>query len=100
MDYNHARKAGNRGDVWKHAILMLIADSIPIRNDEFHWLEGHAGAPIHRLHLGGEWQRGIGSILTTKNLAYVTRAADFVRKGLYPAGWLLAAERLAKARCR
>lgn len=94
MDYNHSRKAGNRGDVWKHAILMMIADTIPIRNDEFHWLETHAGAPIHRLQTGGEWQRGIGSILTAKHLAYVARAADFVRNGEYPAGWFLAAERL------
>src|SRR6266850_3813375 len=52
MDYNHSRKAGNRGDVWKHAILMMIADTIPIRNDEFHWFETHAGAPIHRLQTG------------------------------------------------
>jgi hypothetical protein len=75
MDYNHSRKAGNRGDVWKHAILMMIADTIPIRNDEFHWLEAQAGAPIHRLQAGGEWQRGIGAIVNAKNLAYVARAA-------------------------
>lgn len=99
MEYDHSRKAGNRGDVWKHAILMMIADTIPIRNDEFHWLEAHAGAPIHRLQAGGEWQGGIGAILTAKNLGYVARAADFVRNGQYPAGWYFAAERL-RHRCQ
>ena len=98
MSYNHSRKAGNRGDVWKHAILMMLADTIPIRNNEFHWLEAQAGAPIHRLQADGEWQGGVGAILTAKNLAYVARAADFVRNGQYPAGWFLAAERL-RDRC-
>ena len=47
MTYNHSKKAGNRGDVLKHAILTLLADQIDIVGETFVWLETHAGAPIH-----------------------------------------------------
>src|SRR5688500_8261943 len=30
MDYNHSRKAGNQGDVWKHAVLTAVADAIDV----------------------------------------------------------------------
>ena len=51
--YDHARKAGNRGDVWKHETLVFVADLIPITNDTFSYLDFHAGTPIHTLHPGG-----------------------------------------------
>jgi hypothetical protein len=94
MAYDHSTKAGNRGDVWKHGLLTLLADKIHVPQRAFHWLETHAGAPIHRLRAGGEWRDGIGSLAEKANLPYVARAIECARRGIYPAGWVLAAERL------
>jgi 23S rRNA A2030 N6-methylase RlmJ len=98
MTYNHAKKAGNRGDVWKQAILTLLADQVDIAGETFVWLETHAGAPIHHLEPRGEWEKGIGAALQrglAERSAYAQRATDFVRQHSYPAGWRFAAERLA-----
>ena len=59
MLYNHSKKAGNRGDVWKHAILTLIADHIEIKSEKFIWLETHAGAPLHQLHRAASGRRAL-----------------------------------------
>jgi len=100
MEYNHSRKAGNRGDVWKHSVLVALVDAIPISGNAFRWIECHAGAPEHLLKPGGEWERGIGDALrqAKPQSPYYERAAEFVGEGRYPAGWVFAAERLAK-RC-
>src|SRR6056297_1992731 len=62
MAYDHSRKAGNLGDIWKHAVLVSIAERIKAQND-FRYVESHSGAPIHNLTDGGEWRRGIGAIV-------------------------------------
>jgi 23S rRNA A2030 N6-methylase RlmJ len=42
MDYNHSRKAGNQGDVWKHAVLTAVADAIDV-GEEVLYVESHSG---------------------------------------------------------
>ena len=95
--YNHSKKAGNRGDVWKHFILTVLAKNISLDNDTIHYLDCHAGAPIHDLNKGGEWQRGIAPLIDagTNDNAYV----DLVRKywpKKYPSSWMVVANMLAK----
>ena len=53
MAYDHARKAGNRGDVWKHAVLVALTDAITTDSSSFRYVESHAGAPLHDLKPGG-----------------------------------------------
>ena len=48
MDYNHSRKAGNQGDVWKHAVLTAVADAIDV-GEEVLYVESHSGTPVHQL---------------------------------------------------
>lgn len=98
-EYSHSRKAGNRGDVWKHAVLVAIARSVPPR-DVFIYVESHCGAPVHQLLRGGEWERGVGHL--AKRQAYESNywqsAQPWVTKGTYPASWVFAAMELA-SRC-
>lgn len=53
MKYSHSRKAGNAGDVWKHAVLITIAGAMPV-GDDVLYVESHSGAPVHSLTPGGE----------------------------------------------
>jgi 23S rRNA A2030 N6-methylase RlmJ len=98
MSYDHERKAGNRGDVWKHFVLVSLVEAIASR-DNFRYFESHAGAPIHQLKSGGEWKQGIGHVLGNRLIdrahPYCTIAASFVRKQSYPAGWRFVADHLA-----
>lgn len=98
MAYDHSRKAGNRGDVWKHAVLVALADAIKTDSDSFRYVESHAGAPLHELKDKGEWRRGVGRI--AGNASYDSRypaiAEEWLRTRRYPAGWAFAADRLAR----
>jgi 23S rRNA A2030 N6-methylase RlmJ len=62
MSYTHTEKAGNCGDVVKHAILATIVDYLVSRSKSgpFIYVETHAGRPVYRLERKGEWQAGIG----------------------------------------
>lgn len=60
MAYDHSRKAGNRDDVWKHAVLVALMDAITADSDSFRYVESHAGAPFHDLQPGGEWRHAAG----------------------------------------
>lgn len=95
--YNHSRKAGNRGDVWKHFILTVIARNISLASDSIHFMDCHAGAPVHILSKGGEWQQGVKCLIDreTNDNFYV----DTVKKywpEKYPSAWLIVANVLAK----
>ena len=95
--YNHSKKAGNRGDVWKHFILTVLARNISLDSDSIHFVDCHAGAPVHDLIKGGEWQRGVKHLIdkATNDNAYV----DIVKKywpQRYPSGWLIVANVLAE----
>jgi 23S rRNA (adenine2030-N6)-methyltransferase len=97
MEYNHSRKAGNQGDVWKHAVLVTLADSVAGKSDAFQYVESHCGSPVHELTRGGEWERGIGRLVDkgSCDCLYATIARSWLKRSLYPAGWLLVANRLA-----
>ena len=59
--YDHARKAGNRGDVWKHFILLAVIQALfEEAKTRFTFLETHAGAGEYNLNETGEWRSGIG----------------------------------------
>ena len=101
MPYDHSRKAGNRGDVWKHFVLVALADAIPhdLKGSEsFRYVESHAGAPLHDLSDNGEWRQGVDTITqcASDDSPYVTRAREWLCSQQYPAGWVFVAERLAK----
>ena len=58
--YDHGRKAGNPGDLFKHAVLSHVVTSLARPGATFLYAETHAGPPSHRLQEGGEWERGVG----------------------------------------
>ena len=74
--YDHARKAGNRGDVWKHFALLSTVDArlreaggdAPFRDREtpFRYRETHCGAGVFVLDRVGEWRQGIGAVLPVR----------------------------------
>lgn len=98
MQYDHSRKAGNRGDVWKHAVLVALADLIPVSTDTFYYVDCHAGAPDYELRPGGEWERGVANALRNApcDCHYSAIATVWVRSNRYPAGWVFAVSRLAR----
>lgn len=95
MAYDHGKKAGNRGDVWKHAVLVSIADRIPPTTD-FEYLETHSGGPVHSLSAGGEWICGVRQALDRPGPAnaYLSLAEAYLETDKYPAGWVFFATRL------
>lgn len=97
MEYSHSRKAGNEGDVWKHAVLLAAADLVPL-SDEPRYVESHSGAPVHRLAEGGEWQRGVGRVMSSSACASDYRAvlSPWMQRKEYPASWVIVANRLAR----
>ena len=98
MVYEHSRKAGNCGDVWKHAVLVALTDAIKTNSDPFRYVESHAGAPLHELKDNGEWRHGVGQIAGNASCGsrYPAMAEKWLRTRRYPAGWRFAAERLAR----
>lgn len=98
MAYEHSRKAGNRGDVWKHAVLVALTDAIAADSDSFHYVESHAGAPLHDLRHGDEWRLGAGAIAGSASCGsrYAAIAGEWLCTQQYPAGWVFAADRLAR----
>ena len=96
MTYDHSRKAGNRGDVWKHSVLMALADVMDGNDGRFRYVECHAGAPIHDLSENREWRRGVGTISKTTEgeWPYAAMATDWLARNRYPAGWVFVAEGL------
>jgi 23S rRNA (adenine2030-N6)-methyltransferase len=98
LQYDHARKAGNRGDVWKHFLLVTVIDCLEVP-ERFQYVDLHCGAPLHELQPRGEWKNGIGKALTEcaalKHSPYFEIASSFVTKRQYPAAWWFAMTRLA-----
>ena len=97
MTYDHNKKAGNLGDVWKHAVLVSLARRLPAAAC-FRYAESHSGGPCHRLQQPGEWQRGIGKALEHGDDGehpYLGMARQYVDELRYPAGWVFFACALA-----
>lgn len=59
---DHSAKAGNRGDVLKHAVLARVAEARA--QDGFIYVETHAGRTEYVLPDSGKWQGGIGQLAT------------------------------------
>ena len=97
MTYDHSRKAGNLGDVWKHNVLVALVDAMPGNLESFRYVECHAGAPIHNLTDGGEWVRGVKVVKQAlRDSCYMTMANEWLDRGQYPASWMFVADRLAR----
>ncbi len=64
--YDHAQKVGNKGDVWKHFILLTVLQHlIDHRKDEsttFFYFDSHCGQGLYTLGAKGAWRSGIGQV--------------------------------------
>ena len=72
MNYRHIYHAGNFADVFKHAILCLIARHLRDKDKPFYLLDTHAGIGRYDLRSPeaektGEYQRGILRLLAEPN---------------------------------
>ncbi|WP_417671963.1 23S rRNA (adenine(2030)-N(6))-methyltransferase RlmJ [Roseibium sp.] len=70
MNYRHAYHAGNIGDVLKHAVLARLITYFQRKEKPFRIIDTHAGIGSYDLsseetQKTGEWQDGIGKVLTT-----------------------------------
>lgn len=97
MTYDHSRKAGNQGDVWKHFLLLTaFSQALPYKAD-FLYRESHAGAPRYGLGERGEWRRGIGRVLPPADdleaAPYFRQFPSSIGPGYsYPSSWSQVAE--------
>jgi len=62
IGYNHQIHAGNAGDVWKHFILVEVAEHLLFRDKSLVYAESHVGRPEYALGAPGEWEKGIGRL--------------------------------------
>lgn len=60
MTYHHSAKAGNPGDVVKHALVAEVLARLARPEQLFVYAETHAGSALHLLAPGGEWEEGLG----------------------------------------
>ncbi len=63
--YDHARKVGNRADVWKHCCLLRVVEHLLAGHPPgatFRYGETHSGAGELVLGETGEWRQGVGAI--------------------------------------
>ena len=65
LSYRHSFHAGNHADVIKHIVLMLILETLTIKEKGFYYLDTHAGVGRYRLASAeaektGEYKEGIG----------------------------------------
>ena len=59
----HNRKAGNKGDVWKHFVLAAVADALLAgrsSGQSFSYVDTHCSHGSFSLAGGDEWKKGIG----------------------------------------
>lgn len=98
VTYDHGKKAGNVGDVWKHSVLVSIAARLPAA-PSFLYVESHCGAPLHQLRRPGEWEHGVQAALARgedSKHAYLPAARPHVDDLQYPAGWWFFSSELAR----
>jgi 23S rRNA (adenine2030-N6)-methyltransferase len=88
--YNHQIHAGNAGDVWKHFILVEVAENLFFRDRSLVYAESHVGRPKYALCAPGEWEKGIGRLWrhlpSLQDFLYFRILADLNPQGLrlYP----------------
>lgn len=65
--YEHDPRAANRGDVWKHFLLLTVLDLLletkEKDGEQFLYLESHCGPPFHVLGEKGAWREGWGRVI-------------------------------------
>lgn len=90
IGYNHQIHAGNAGDVWKHFILVEVAEHLLFRDKSLVYAESHVGRPEYALGAPGEWEKGIGRLWrhlpSLQDFLYFRILADLNPQGLrlYP----------------
>ncbi len=110
--YRHGDHAGNRADVWKHAILSSVVFHLCARVSKgaFRYFESHCGGPAHVLPENGEWREGIGRALPKREdtalqgLCYFDQFGADLGPGschlgpgsLYPGSWMQVAQMLSR----
>jgi len=60
--YDHRVHAGNAGDVWKHFLLLEVADCLLTPDSSLVYAESHVGRPNYALKPSCDWESGIGRI--------------------------------------
>jgi 23S rRNA A2030 N6-methylase RlmJ len=102
MTYQHATKAGNPGDVIKHALWAELLSTAPAPAARpLRYMETHAGPAASVLLPGGEWEDGVGTLEPDPGEATTAYERLVVRDGwqrepqredfrLYPGSALLA----------
>ena len=60
--YHHSQKAGNPGDVIKHALVAEVLARLAVPDAPFVYAETHSGSALHLLAPGGEWEEGLGQV--------------------------------------
>lgn len=68
MEYDHASHAGNAGDLWKHLILLEVADFLLSKREDWIYVESHAGAAEYSLERYGQWEGGVGRCWSLQKL--------------------------------
>ena len=80
-NYDHRVHAGNAGDLWKHFLLLEVADYLLIPDSSLAYAETHVGRPKYALSTPGDWEGGIGKcwpiLSSLKNFCYFNIMAEF-----------------------
>lgn len=77
IHYFHSKYAGNKGDLWKHGVLDLMAQQwIQGKSQSFSFMDSHCGSGIYQLRPGGQWKRGLGELADHQDLDFL----DFALK--------------------
>lgn len=84
MDYEHARHAGNAGDVLKHVALVALLEAMLQDPAPLTYAESHAGDGLYPLGSAGEWGEGLARVWTARE-GLLGRYAEIAR-GLSPPG--------------
>ena len=84
MDYDHARHAGNAGDVLKHVALIALLQAMLRDSAPLTYVETHAGAGLYPLGSAGEWGDGVLRVWSARD-GLLGRYAEIVR-GFSPPG--------------
>lgn len=98
--YLHARKAGNRADVWKHFWLCELVDRLYVNpSGSLTILDTHCGAGLFHRDRAEQWDDGIGRFAQSASDSlgkFGEIAAPFLARDEYLGSWALTAMVLAQ----
>jgi hypothetical protein len=83
MPYDHARKAGNQNDVWKHFTVVIVVDDSVLAT--YSATSTFTLALRHTTRACGEWKRGVDRRHAGKRARVVVRAPGRAPGGGKPA---------------